>query len=48
MSYNRSTAVQLAMRDFLTEQKWTEGEGDVSGTITLIYDHGTRRLEKSL
>ena len=37
--YNRSTAVQIAMRDFLTEHKWKDDEGVVVGALTLMYDH---------
>ncbi len=36
---NRSTAVQLAMRDFLTEHKWKDLDGVLAGVITLMYDH---------
>ena len=39
IGYNRSTAVQLAMRDFLTEHKWKDLEGTLAGVITMMYDH---------
>lgn len=39
IGHNRSTAVQIAMRDFLTEHKWKDLEGDLAGAITLLYDH---------
>ena len=39
IGYNRSTAVQLAMRDFLTEHKWKDLDGVLAGVITLMYDH---------
>ena len=39
IGYNRSTAVQLAMRDFLTENKWKESTGVLAGVITMLYDH---------
>lgn len=41
IGYNRSTAVQLAMRDFLTEHKWKDLEGPLAGVITMMYDHHT-------
>lgn len=49
MHYDRSKAIQLAMRSFLTEYKWEyEDEGVAAGTMTLIYDHDARGLEESL
>ena len=39
IGYNRSTAVQLAIRDFLTEHKWKDLDGVLAGVITLMYDH---------
>ena len=42
--YNRSTAVQVAMRDFLTEHKWKDEEGTVIGAVTMFYDHHTSGL----
>lgn len=49
MGYDRSKAIQLAMRNFLTEYKWKyEGEGLVAGTFTIIYDHEIKGLEESL
>lgn len=46
--YNRSTAVQIAMRDFLTEHKWKDEKGAVVGALTMIYDHHTGGLTESL
>jgi CopG family nickel-responsive transcriptional regulator len=49
MDYDRSKAVQAAMRNFLTEYKWTyEEKGLATGTITIIYDHKVKGLEESL
>jgi CopG family nickel-responsive transcriptional regulator len=42
--YNRSTAVQVAMRDFLSEHKWKDEEGTIVGAVTLFYDHHTSGL----
>ena len=49
IGYNRSTAIQVAMRDFLTEHKWsTEEEGVVAGAVTMIYDHHVKGLGNTL
>jgi CopG family nickel-responsive transcriptional regulator len=48
LGYNRSTAVQVAMRGFLSDHKWAEGEGEVAGAITLVYDHHVRGLVEEL
>jgi CopG family nickel-responsive transcriptional regulator len=48
MGYDRSKAIQLAMRNFLTEYKWTREEGVVVGSLTIIYNHETRGLEETL
>ncbi len=46
--HNRSTAVQIAMRDFLTEHKWKDEKGVVVGALTMMYDHHTSGLSVSL
>lgn len=49
MGYNRSTAIETAMRDFLAEYKWSAAEeGVVAGAVTMIYDHHVRGLGESL
>lgn len=49
MGYDRSKAIQLAMRNFLTEYMWKHEEEEmVSGTMTIIYDHEVKGLEESL
>ena len=49
MGYDRSKAIQLAMRNFLTEYMWKyEEEGVAAGTVTIIYDHEVKGLEESL
>ena len=49
MGYNRSTAIETAMRDFLAGYKWSAAEEDVvAGAITMIYDHHVRGLGESL
>jgi CopG family nickel-responsive transcriptional regulator len=43
LGYSRSNAVQTAIRDFLTEHKWTaEPEANVAGAITMIYEHDVK------
>lgn len=46
--FNRSTAVQVAMRDYLSEHKWKDEEGLVVGAITMIYDHYSSGLTDDL
>jgi len=49
MGYDRSKAIQLAMRNFLTEYAWKyEEKGVAAGTMTIIYDHDAKGLEESL
>lgn len=49
MGYDRSKAIQLAMRNFLAEYMWKyEEEGVAAGTVTIIYDHEVKGLEESL
>ncbi len=49
MGYDRSKAIQLAMRNFLTEYTWKQREeGVAAGTVTIIYNHDVRGLEESL
>jgi len=48
IGYNRSTAVQLAMRDFLTEHKWKGLEGVLAGVITMRYDHHAGNIIEEL
>lgn len=49
MGYDRSKAIQLAMRNFLTEYRLEcEEEGVAAGTVTIIYNHEVKGLEESL
>ena len=45
---NRSEALRDVVRDFLTARRWELPEGEVIGTVTLVYDHHTRGLEHTL
>ncbi len=49
MKFDRSKAVQTAMRNFLTEWKWTrEAKGMMTGGVVVVYDHEARGVEEAL
>jgi len=49
MGYDRSKAVQTAMRHYLTDYRWTnEEKGTGIGALVMLYDHSTRDLEQAL
>lgn len=41
---SRSEAIRDLIRAHLVEQEWTEGNKEVVGTITIVYNHETREL----
>jgi len=45
---NRSEAVRDIARDFLVRRQWDLPDGEVVGTITLIYDHHVPSVEPKL
>ena len=45
---NRSEAIRDLIRDALVAREWEEGDGEVAGTITLVYDHHTAGLTDTL
>jgi len=45
---NRSEAFRDLIRDQLVEQSWESPEGQVVGTVTLVYDHHVRLLNEKL
>lgn len=45
---NRSEAIRDLIRNQLVEMDWIEGEDEVAGTITLVYNHHTRGLSELL
>jgi CopG family nickel-responsive transcriptional regulator len=45
---NRSEALRDIVRDYLTAKRWQVPDGEVVGTVTLVYDHHTRDLERVL
>jgi CopG family nickel-responsive transcriptional regulator len=45
---NRSEAIRDLIRDSLVRDQWEAGDADAVGTLTLVYDHGTRELEERL
>lgn len=44
----RSEAIRDVMRDYLVEGEWERHTGLVIGTITVVYNHGTRELSHAL
>jgi len=49
MGYDRSKAIQTAMRNFIAEYKWAHKEkGAGTGALVMVYDHEIRDLEKAL
>ena len=44
---NRSEALRDLVRDALVRDEW-EGDEEIVGTITLVYDHHTRELAEGL
>jgi CopG family nickel-responsive transcriptional regulator len=46
---DRSKALQIAMRNFVTEYAWRKEAGkEGAGTILLTYDHGSHGLQEAL
>lgn len=45
---SRSEAIRDIIRDYLVEQEWIAGKGEVVGTVTIVYDHHSRELGKRL
>ncbi|MFW5866801.1 MAG: nickel-responsive transcriptional regulator NikR [Armatimonadota bacterium] len=45
---NRSEAVRDIARDYLVQRQWALPEGEVVGTITLVYDHHVPGVEQKL
>jgi CopG family nickel-responsive transcriptional regulator len=49
MDFDRSKAIQQAIRDFLTEYRWERDDDAYAvGTITLIFNHEIQGLESEL
>jgi CopG family nickel-responsive transcriptional regulator len=45
---NRSEAIRDLIRNALVEDRWTRGDQETVGTVTLVYDHHTRDLADKL
>ena len=45
---NRSKAIRDLIRDFLIEREWERSEGEVMGTLTLLYSHDRRGILEKL
>jgi CopG family nickel-responsive transcriptional regulator len=44
----RSEAIRDIIRDYLVEGEWEGGDMEVTGTITIVYNHHTRELSNVL
>jgi len=44
---NRSKAIRNAMREMIVREEW-EGDDEIVGTITIVYDHHKRELSERL
>jgi CopG family nickel-responsive transcriptional regulator len=45
---SRSDVIRAALRGFQVEEAWKEGEEEVIGVLTFIYDHETKGVNESL
>ena len=45
---NRSEAIRDMMRDFIVRHEWEEGDREVAGTITMLYNHDEADVVKEL
>ena len=45
---NRSDVIRQLMRSCITEERWQEEDGQVYGTVTLMYDHHSSSISKDL
>ena len=45
---NRSDMIRQMIRAYITEERWQEEEGQVFGTVTLMYDHHASLISKKL
>jgi len=48
LGYDRSKAIQAAMRNYLSELRLSEGRGPAAGALVTLYDHETTGLEERL
>ena len=45
---NRSDVIRQLMRSYITEKRWQEENGQVYGSVTLMYDHHSSNISKDL
>jgi CopG family nickel-responsive transcriptional regulator len=45
---NRSDMIRHMIRAYITEERWQEKEGQVYGTVTLMYNHHSPLISKKL
>ncbi len=48
LGYDRSKAIQAAMRNYLSELRLSEGRGQGAGALVMLYDHEATGLEEKL
>ncbi len=48
LGLDRSKAVQIAIRNFLTEYKAFSASGDSAGVISIIYNHDVKGVEEKI
>ena len=45
---NRSDVIRQLMRRYITEERWQEENGQVYGSVTLMYDHHSSNISRDL
>ncbi|MDV3104223.1 nickel-responsive transcriptional regulator NikR [Thermococcus waiotapuensis] len=45
---NRSEAIRDMMRDFIVRHEWEQGDAEVAGTITMLYNHDEADVVREL
>ena len=45
---NRSDVIRQLMRRYITEERWQEENGQVYGSVTLMYDHHSPNISRGL
>ena len=45
---NRSDALRSLVRRYMAEERWNGGEGEIYGTVTIVYDHHSMNLSETI
>ena len=45
---NRSDAVRILMREYISGERWRSSDGEICATVTIIYDHHLPELTRKL